>query len=358
MALVLRRLSVRGVMLALLHTHALTVLGAGASPPINFERTRIELGAISDFDKSTQTFAFVNTSSAPVRIEIGGCHFCGVPTSDKEVYQPGDRGIIFVEVNPAGRRGVMRAGGTVTVPGLEGFRVDLEVGAEVHPRVFVHPDDVRIREIVRPSGGETTFSICGRTGDFNVSKVGTDASWLTLTMAPVRVAEDMGDSCRCFDITARVGEGLPIGDHGAEVRIETSDAMVASRVVSMSVSVVSDAAAEPAQLMAQPTTPDAAFEERFVVRSRMGAPLRGASIDILERGLLQQLVVDAWPSARGLEVRVSGRTPARAINFTRALVGVRTLSADGQEELLAVPIGASVRAAAAPAATPIERDAR
>ena len=310
---------------------------------LQFERTRIELGPISDDVVRTELFHFTNTSDRPVQVVIGGCHFCGVPTSDKPVYQPGEKGVIFVEVNSAGRKGTMRAGGTVSVLGLEGSHVDVEVLAEVRPRVWSEPEGVTIVGVPRGASFRSSFKLCGRSPAFAVLGANSESEYITASLGEVESIDDAGDPRRCVPIVLSIAPSTPIGSHEVRISCTTSDAKEPVRTVSCSLEVVGELRAIPEQQSLGAIAPGAGFVGHVNIESRLGAPVRLVEIAIADRGLFQDLALDWTYTPSGVQVSLTGRAPLRALQWTQATVAIRSIAPDGIEETLLVPFGASVR---------------
>lgn len=322
-------------------------LAQSATPPIVFERTVLDLGPISDRQVRTEAFMFTNVSDKPVRLLIDGCHTCGVPTCSRDEIPPGERAAVLVDINPAGKTGLMRAGGTVTVQGIKDFSVNIDVTATVKPLVWTEPDYIRIYSLPRGTTGiPFTLNLCSSLTDFKLLSLNIEGNAITASSPAADNASssqtDPTDFTR-LPVIVVPNPKLPVGVHESSIRMTTSDPQRPDISVTARIEVVSNFVSEPEAVLLGEMEVFKPFQHSFVVTSRDAAPFQLVSLEVLDPALFTNIVLDyAWTPA-GVVVTVVGFTPGRGIVHTEARIGVRLIAPDGVEELLTVPIACRVR---------------
>jgi hypothetical protein len=86
---------------------SVTTASAANAPVIQFEKNSYNFGKINQGDKVSYDFKFTNTGKSPLIITdaVASCG-CTKPEWPKDPVQPGDKGIIKVTFNSAGKDGL------------------------------------------------------------------------------------------------------------------------------------------------------------------------------------------------------------------------------------------------------------
>lgn len=313
--------------------------------PIVFERTHLDIGFVSDFDEPVHTFKFTNVSKKPVRLRIDGCHFCGIPKTDKDVYQPGESGVVIVEVHTRNKGGLIRAGGIVAVEGHEGMTIPLEIKAIVRQRVAVDQDQVYMRNVIAGMGARARLEVTGRETGFKVTSVkGSDDS-IAIALREPEEHETTDDKWRSQVIDIASSPALAEGNYQPEITILTNDARVPEIRVTVNITVVGHIGADPSRVNVGLLYTDEPFAQTFRVESRWGVPIQIEEIDVPTPGLFGEIALDYRPGPANMwtTVTVVGRTSRRPIQFTEAVIRVTTVDVNGRRDRVQVPLGGSVR---------------
>lgn len=315
--------------------------------PLVFETTSIDLGAISDTQTVTRTFRFTNASKQVVRLVIGGCHHCGVPTSDKPAYKPGESGVIIVELNPAARRGPMRAGGNVRVMGVTGYVESIDLLAEIRPRVWFDPEPGAFPAAVRGVRASVDYIISGREPGFRVEHASVSGDHWHVSVSDPEKAGTPDDPWTTQTLTLSVDPAAPTGPLTGLLSVTTNDQHMPSRTFALSTDIVGDAFAQPDPVMLGNVAAGSVFEARFTVKSRRDQPVQVLDIEIADSGQCTAVAVDLVPASdlHGWAVRVTGKAPTRRVMSTDVVVALRSIGADGQPETLRFNTRLSVRPA-------------
>ena len=309
---------------------------------LRFEATKVNLGPIPDNRNFVQTFAFVNTTGRAVEVKVDGCHFCELPTLDKGgkgEYQAGERGMVFVPINPAGRRGRMTATAAVMVVGLREKPVVLEVVTEVRPRVWFEAEQVFFGESVRGVGRKLAATVSGRKAGFVVEGVESDSAWLSATLGPARVEMMEEEPVVRYDVLLTVSPDAPLGAQQGTVRVRTNDAEALPAQCSVAVRVVGDVEALPETVRLGRVGAGRPFAAAVALRGRSGGRVSVREVDVAQRGGVEEITTDVQvEESGGSVVRVYGRAPAGATAYAEVRVSVRVAGASGEEETIAVPV--------------------
>ena len=321
------------------------VVEAPPEPPVVFDTVSIDLGPVPDSAVITRTFRFTNKTARQVRLIIGGCHHCGVPVSDKPVYQPAESGVVIVELNPLGRRGPMRSGGIVRVEGVPNFSVQLDLLAEVRPRVWFEPEPSVLTQAVRGVGSHSFCIVRGRASGFRVERATVTGEYLTATLADPVAEGTPDDPWTSQTVTIAVDPRAPSGAVSGELLIVTNDRELPQRAFAISGDVVGDALAEHDPAMLGQRDPASPFIANFLIRSRRGQPVQLLDLDVIDPGKCTSVAIDLQPALDldGWRVSVVGFAPPSRVLFTDVIVGLRSVGADGTPELLKFNTRLSVR---------------
>ncbi len=323
-----------------------------AGAPLEFERIGADLGPISDRDRRVETFRFTNVSGRAVTLRIGGCHFCGVPTTDKPTYQPGESGVVMVDVDPSNRRGVLRAGGHISIDEIPGYTQSIDVVAEVRPLVWIEPEQVTINEHPRGSPASAEVLFHARRGA-KVVAIEPRRADLVATIGTTREAahpDDPGDQFVVTPLMFTLPGTLTTGEHEGEAVVVTDDPGSPRHTVTLRVRVEGEAVATPSTILLGRVRPGEGVVGETRVRSRSGGVLRVVSLEVSDRGLLEQMALDVFHAGPDGEVivRVAAVAPLRTIRYGESSIALTTRAADGELETLIIPVGISVRHAETP----------
>lgn len=294
--------------------------------------TKVNLGTITDEQSHLHAFKFTNISARRAKLAMAYCHFCAAPILDKNVLQPGESATVVLELDPANRRGPYTASVTVAEEGRPDTRIDFELKAEIVPRIWVEPTNMFPR-IVRGRGASGSFSVTGRTKEFKVIRVESDAPLDGYDIAPRTEFEEFGAPAYKQEITIRFPRDVPIGPYSANLRIVTNDETIQPRMVSASGQVVGQIDHDPAvvRFEAKPAEP---FQTTFDLTSAEG-PVILHSLDITDRDECTSVVLDASPTADPSRIRitVTGIAPIRERQLVAVNVRARasTLTMPGEE---------------------------
>lgn len=328
----------------------------GQHPLLNFPVTEVNLGAISDAQRVTVPLRFTNTSGRSARLVIGGCHMCGLPTSDKTVYAPGESGTIFIEIDPTGRIGPMRGAGSIGVQGATPGRatsegvVHLLVRAEVRPRVWIDPPQMMVPELVRREGRVLAFTVSGRDPRggpaFAITGAEVGSPHARLLVSKPETVESGDDRFTRYGLSLSLAPDAPPGPIALPVRISTTHPDLPTLDYPISTLVRGDLLAEPDPVVLGELTPEQPFAGSFTVRSIVpGEAMALTSLDVAARGLSRGVVLDARPGPGGQwwTVSVNAVAPMREIGFDEVHVLVTGRTVGGGEETITVPLRLSVR---------------
>lgn len=313
--------------------------------PLAFETTSIDLGPIPDTQSITRAFRFTNVSKQVARLVIGGCHHCGVPTSDKPAYKPGESGVIIVELNPAGRRGEIRAGGNVRVEGVTGYSVSIDLLAEVRPRVWFDPEPGAFPATVRGVGGTVKYQVSGREPGFHIERASVSGEHWHVSVSDPEKAGTPDDPWITQTLTLSVDPAAPTGPLAGLLSVTMADPFMPARTFALSTDIGGDAVAQPDPVMLGNVPAGSAFAARFHVKSRRDQPVQVLDVEVADSGQCTSVAVDLVPASdlHGWTVRVTGYAPTRRINSTDVVVALRSVGADGQPETLRFNTRLSVR---------------
>ena len=102
-------------------------------PEITFEETNFDFGTIKEGSKVTHAFKFKNTGKADLIIgdARGNCG-CTVPKYPTQPIEPGERGVIDVEFNSAGKHGKQNKTVSLVTNSIPSTKI-LTITGEVNP---------------------------------------------------------------------------------------------------------------------------------------------------------------------------------------------------------------------------------
>lgn len=328
----------------------------GEHPLLNFPVTEIDLGPISDEQRISTPFRFTNISNKPVRLMLDGCHLCGLPTSDKPVYAPGESGTIFIDIDPIGRRGPVRGIGGIGVAGTTPGRatpeglVQLLVKAEVRPLVWIDPPEMMVPELVRREARPLVFAVSGRSPDpsrpFEITEAASGSDHATLELSPPARVETADDRFTRYTVKLRLKPDAPLGPLALNVRLATTSDASPVLNYPISTTVRGDLAAEPDPVILGTLAPGDPFVGSFQVRSREpGVALGLTTLDVPAPGLSTGITLDARPAAGAATwtVVVRGIAPRREVMFDEVAIAVTATTALGGEETILIPLRMAVR---------------
>lgn len=317
-------------------------------PSLNFERTIIDLGPVSDETPIRQPFKFVYAGLRKTALRIEHCHFCPAPETDRPSYEPGQSGFVVLELDTMGKHGDIQTTADVSVPGEPDSHVQLQVKASVHPRYMVRPEFLTLRGVLHTDGADAAVVFVGRKPGFEVTSVNTESPWVEAELMPGRELEDLGDACRAYDVKVRLKPGLPLGDFKAVVKATTNDPDRPMMGTTIDAEVVGDLTTDLDHVSVGWLTPGQNYAASFVVSTRSSRPLFYGSVRLEarpDRGM-GPVALDVEPGDElgTLRVRVFGVAPRHPTLRTEADIVVTEEDASGKvTDEVTVPIRMAVR---------------
>jgi hypothetical protein len=275
------------------------------------DRESVDLGTLSDADALVHAFTLTNTSDRPVRLVMTYCHFCTPPTLTKPVLKPGEQGQVILEIDGAERKGKVQATATIGVANQRGADINIELKAELRPRLWVEPRQA-FPKIVRGRGLDMPLTVIGSSPDFRVARVETGSPLIKADVGPAEKGEDMGLPCSRQTLTLRFSPELPMGPLAATVRVACNDPTAPPRDVLIQGRVVGRVRAEPETVGCEAQV-GAPFAMDFDVVGEDCLGLAVESVDVGDRSEATGVVLDMRPTPdparwRG---RVTGYAPER-----------------------------------------------
>jgi hypothetical protein len=305
---------------------------ARGSDVLKCDQLKVDLGPISDERPQLQPFHVTNISGRKIRIAMGFCHFCAQPILDKTVLQPGEVATVVIELDPTGRRGPYSASATVAEEGKPDTRLELELRADICPRIWIEPTNMFPR-IVRGKGAEGSFTVTGRASNFKVLKVESTVPMDGIDIGPTTEVEEFGSTARKQEITVHFPKDAPIGPFSAALRVITTDETARSKEVGVTAQVVGCIGHAPDTIRLQ-VKPGEAFRTTFDIVADEG-PIILHSLDVTDRDECKSVAVDFTPTPDSARIRVvvSGTAPPRERQLIAINVRIvaSTLTMAGEE---------------------------
>lgn len=282
-----------------------------------FEQTRIDVGPVSDQEPIRRAFRFTNNTGRTISLSIGHCSFCPPPETDKQVYTPGESGLVILELTTMGRYGDSEASATVGVSGMRGTSVNLTLAARVCPAVRVEPSGLNLPMVVRAQGASETLTVVGRRAGFEVTGVRSLSEWVEATLGDGKDIEDLGQPCRLYEVVLKFRPGLPAGKFEYRIEMTTNEPTRDRIGYSITGEVMGDMIARPDHVTVAALRPGAIFTAEFDLQTRSGDPLLPGDVTLEVRPIneVSECVLDAVMSDSPgvLRVTVTGRMPPRAM---------------------------------------------
>jgi len=340
-------MSVRVHLHAFVGAAALGAAAAGvarADEVVRFVQQNVDIGPVTDAQPVLHPFSFTNISGRTIRLGMSYCHFCTPPILDRVVFKPGESGTLVLEIDPAGQRGLVRATATVFEEGKPGTATNIELKAEVCPRVWVEPSNMFPR-ITRGAGAAGKFTVLGRGRDFKVLRIEAEPPMDGFEIGAPETIEDCGGAVHRQEVTVRFPKDAPLGPFGARLRVITTDDQTAPKMVLVDGKVTGVLSFEPLVIGAR-LGAGAAFQQTFdIVPAEGGGPVMLQSLDVTRRDECAGLVLDARPvGASRVRVTLSGYAPLRSrehVDIEIEVVATTLTSAD--TETIRVPVTLIVR---------------
>jgi hypothetical protein len=297
---------------AMVSTHGETT--PVADPPLTFERTIIDLGPVSDDQPIRQPFKFVYTGARMSALHFNHCHFCPEPESDRPRYEPGQSGLVILQLDTQGKYGEIQTTADVSIPGEADSNVTLQLKATVHPRLMIRPPFLTLRGVRRSEGTETNLVFIGRRPDFEVLSVRSESPWVEVSLGAVRELEDLGDKCRAYDVAVRFKPGLPLGDFQAVIRSKTNDPIQPDMGTTIDAEVVGELIPDQDHVTVGSLKPNQPFAAEFTLTARGGKPLFYGSVKLASAKIrgVPPMAFDVEPGTElgTLKVKVYGAAPS------------------------------------------------
>lgn len=254
------------------------------APKLSFiDGTERQLGSIFDHEMQRLEYAFRNEggSNLVIRGMKASCG-CTVAELDKEVYEPGEEGVITVEFDPLNRLGSQYKYVEIFTndPNTPAARIRFE--ADVTQLITISPPFLTMPSVVRGEPEEADVWVFGRTEDFEAElEPAGSRTWLTVEKVGTEEQSFRGERRRGTRFRVKVGDGAPMGRHRVDLNITTNDDRAGGRQMQLIVGVIGDIGYRPLRLNMGRVEPGDVYERTFQVYSRTARPfkLTGASLD-------------------------------------------------------------------------------
>lgn len=319
-------------------------LSAGASlgDVLQFERTRLDVGLVQDNQPVLQTFNFVNTGKAPVVLTMNYCHFCTPPILSKSVLQPGETGIVVLEIDTTGRKGRVTASATIGVEGTK-EATTIEVIADVQPRVWVEPLQL-FPKLTRGTASQQAIAVYGRNKGFDIAKVELENLQVTTETTDGGIVDEGTDKLYKKNLIVKFPADLARGKIQGQMHITTNDAEARTIVVTVNGEVLGGVTAQP-QMVSLETKVESVWGAMFDVVG--SSELEIVSVDVVgTRDECASVALDVFATGDAAKrtVVVSGVAPSRTRQWAEVKVEVAARVKGSEEiETIVVPVGMVVR---------------
>ncbi len=192
---------------------------------LKFTETEIDFGQVDDEGRVEIEFPFVIQGGEPIRIKrLNPSCGCTTAELEKNVYEPGEWGVIKATFNPERRQGMQHKSITVysTDPNYGTQR--LTVKGYVRPIAYAEPSIVNLGRLEKGASSTRTFKVLGRKEGFEVTglKV-TDPELMEAEILGGKDVEIDGHTLREYEIRVRMKGRRMAGQFSANIEVETND---------------------------------------------------------------------------------------------------------------------------------------
>lgn len=240
-----------------------------------------EFGEIWDHEHVEHEFVFENGGDEPFEItglrSTCGCTISAVRNQAGEtlpegqrVFQPGERGVIVADFNPAARIGRQIKPIYVTLNDAPRPQYTLRISSQVTQVVITEPKTINMRGVERfgPRPSQE-LKITGRGADFDVTLEDNPLSDIfTVERIGVEETELDGEPARTITFAFIVGEEVPRGRTKNRLHFKTTDKRVPNHYVPFSVSALGDLKTDPPRINLGEMLPNREFGAIFEVSSK------------------------------------------------------------------------------------------
>lgn len=247
---------------------------AQGEPNIRMMSREHDFGEITDEASVTATFEFINDGTAPLIVSNvrGGCG-CTIPKLDKDVYQPGESGVVTVVFNPAKKKGSSRQKVTITSNDPDEPRAQVDIVASVKQLVTVTPPNVQLGKVFRGEDNSAVITVAGMKEDFRVIDarvVGVGGEHWKAEIGPFRPVETSNGIYNQGTITVRVKDDAPLGPLRGTMILRTNDERKGSLSITVAGRLAGDVSAMPERLSFGSMAGGETYKKRVELRSRTG----------------------------------------------------------------------------------------
>lgn len=302
--------------------------------PLIFDMPEIDLGEVSDAADVSHAFSFVNAGTRTVRVELRNfCHHCEEPQIMPSLVNPGQSGVVIVDIKTTGKVGIVRGSATVGVQGMTIPTIDLQVTATVVPDASFDPPMLQIGEVELGKSASGSTSLIVRTPGATIasSEVSSDDFSLELGQPAEFKLGDSGQIGTRIPVKVVAKPSLQPGYHVGEIRLRTAGGQTISLPVN--VQVLPSLKATPADAGLGRLTGGQEFSTTITVASRDGMPVRLVSAGFGEPQVYTQgAVPEPMTKLNDLKMSVLVEEPYQVAKVT--VSGYAPMSAGGYEFVL------------------------
>ncbi|MEM7623971.1 MAG: DUF1573 domain-containing protein [Planctomycetota bacterium] len=277
-----------------------------AQPVMVFpEGVTFEFGDIWDHERVEHDFVFENGGNEPFEItglrSTCGCTISAVKNSEgtalaegRRIFQPGERGVIVAEFNPAARVGRQIKPIYITLNNAARPQYTIRVSSQVSQVLITDPPQINMRGIERFGDRPTQeFRITGRGPDFDVTlEENPREDILSLNRVGVEETQLDGEPARTIIYEMTVLDTIPMGRTKTGFRFSTTDERKPFHAVQVAVSALGDLATDPPRMNLGELIPGREFVSTFVVRSKTRRDFE--ITDVIVDGVLAQDATAEW----------------------------------------------------------------
>jgi hypothetical protein len=323
----------------------------GPQPKIVIEKMEHEFGHISDEQKLSVEFPFVNKGDAPLIFKDQPRASCGCTAGklDKLEFAPGEGGKFTVTFDPHGKHGDQnqRVIANTNDPSMP--EVICKFHSFVSPTITIDPPLVGFGEVLAGQTAKQTVKVRGPK-DFAVTYASnTKGRYITTRVLSTQPVTDNGEQASESVIEYTLNPNAPRGTLQALSTARTTNDKHPLVDIQISAEVVGDLQVLPPRLNVGVVDPNADFTRTFRVTSRGDKPFKIKSVTQKSSTTAAPLLTTITPVEPGKEtayqVEVHGQAPAAGTPMMATLT-VTTEQA-GAEETMDVSVNGVVKSAGA-----------
>lgn len=317
---------------------------SGKAPNIKMLSRAHDFGVITDEHNVTTSFEFVNDGDAPLVISNvrGGCG-CTVPQLDKDVYEPGESGVVTVMFNPNKKKGTTRQKVTITSNDPDEPRAQVEITADVKQLVAVSPPNVSLGKVFRGEDNSAAITVTGMKEDFRIVEarvVGVGGEHWDVKIGAFEPIETSDGVYQRGNVTVSVKDDAPLGPLRGTLIMRTNDERKGSLSMTVAGRLAGDVTAMPERLSFGSMAGGQEYKKRIELRSRANAEFAVKSVTF-DGNKDIDLATDIKPGANGgWVVTVTLAAPEQTGIVRGDLVIATTLDSEPE---IKIPMAGAIR---------------